>query len=599
MVVVTPDPRVAEEAAALGAEPLLRDDPGLNAALDAGARHLVPRGLDALLVVLGDVPGGRPEDVAQLFEALRGLGGRGVVLAPSRDGGTSALLRAPWDVIPNRFGKDSAAAHREAARAADASLRELPPRLAGRRPRPRRGRRGPVRRERCTPHAGAARGARLPGRADEPRGAAARAARACRPIAPGDDLAAALAAAAQRPAIALRGGVLVVCQKVVSKQEGRLVVLAEVEPSEPAVRIAQEHGKDPRQIEVILRETRRIVRRGHGVLICETHHGFVCANAGVDLSNAPADGVAVLLPLDPDASARRLRAELLAQGAGEPLGVVVSDTFGRPWREGLVDVAIGCAGLRPLDDWRGRSDLRGARARRHGERDRGPARGGGGPADGEGRRPAGGVRGPAPPPQATALPASCSATRRSTCSAERERRLLQIRSDHRLPWRSLVAEQADGAPWLPGGRMGPSGSWLGRAARSLRRAQRGRPALDFACGARPPPAPATGLRHERLTSRRQASSIGVDRLPEAGDALAALRRGRDHAGAGQPDGAGQGVRPQAAGAGAELVALRERRTTTGIPRSASQATRSSSSSLTSRRKSWSSTQARSTERPAR
>jgi coenzyme F420-0:L-glutamate ligase/coenzyme F420-1:gamma-L-glutamate ligase len=178
-------------------------------------------------------------------------------------------------------------------------------------------------------------------------------------IAPGDDLAGALADAARRAGIALRGGVLVVCQKVVSKQEGRLVVLAELEPSEPALRIAREDGKDPRQLEAILRETRRIVRRGHGVLICETHHGFVCANAGVDLSNAPADGVAVLLPVDPDASARRLRGELLARGAAEPFGVVVSDTFGRAWREGLVDVAIGCAGLRPLDDWRGRRDLRG------------------------------------------------------------------------------------------------------------------------------------------------------------------------------------------------------------------------------------------------
>jgi 2-phospho-L-lactate guanylyltransferase len=126
VVVVTPDPRVASEATALGAEPLLRDDPGLNAALDAGARHLAPHGLDALLVVLGDVPGGSPEDVGQLFDALRGLGGRGVVLAPSRDGGTSALLRAPADVIPNRFGKDSAAAHRDAARAGELPYSELP-----------------------------------------------------------------------------------------------------------------------------------------------------------------------------------------------------------------------------------------------------------------------------------------------------------------------------------------------------------------------------------------------------------------------------------------------------------------------------------------
>jgi coenzyme F420-0:L-glutamate ligase/coenzyme F420-1:gamma-L-glutamate ligase len=178
-------------------------------------------------------------------------------------------------------------------------------------------------------------------------------------IAPGDDLAAALADAARAGGVALRGGALVVCQKVVSKQEGRLARLAEVEPSAEAARIGREDGKDARQVELVLRETRRVVRRGHGVLICETHHGFVCANAGVDLSNAPAEGVAVLLPLDPDASARRLRAELLARGAGEPLAVIVSDTFGRPWREGLVDVAIGCAGLRPLEDWRGRRDLRG------------------------------------------------------------------------------------------------------------------------------------------------------------------------------------------------------------------------------------------------
>jgi coenzyme F420-0:L-glutamate ligase / coenzyme F420-1:gamma-L-glutamate ligase len=178
-------------------------------------------------------------------------------------------------------------------------------------------------------------------------------------IAAGDDLAAEIARAAERGGVALRSGVVVVCQKVVSKQEGRVVELASVAPGAEAARIAAEDGKDPHQIEVILRETKRIVRRGHGVLITETHHGFVCANAGVDLSNAPADGYAVLLPVDPDASARRLRTELLAHGAAAPLGVVVSDTFGRPWREGLVDLAIGSAGFRPLDDWRGRSDLRG------------------------------------------------------------------------------------------------------------------------------------------------------------------------------------------------------------------------------------------------
>ena len=177
-------------------------------------------------------------------------------------------------------------------------------------------------------------------------------------VAPGDDLAALLGAAARAADMALAGGVLVVCQKVVSKAEGRVVRLADVTPSPEAERIAAEDDKDPRHVEVVLRESARIVRRGHRVLICETRHGFVCANAGVDLSNAPGPETAVLLPVDPDASARRLREALRGDGAG-PLAVVVSDTFGRPWREGLVDVALGCAGLAPIDDQRGEIDMRG------------------------------------------------------------------------------------------------------------------------------------------------------------------------------------------------------------------------------------------------
>jgi coenzyme F420-0:L-glutamate ligase/coenzyme F420-1:gamma-L-glutamate ligase len=177
-------------------------------------------------------------------------------------------------------------------------------------------------------------------------------------VTPGAELAALLADAAAGSGVALADGVLAVCQKVVSKAEGRLVELRHVEPSAEARKIAEEDGKDPRHIEVILRETKRVVRRGKGVLICETAHGFVCANAGVDLSNAPDDDVAVLLPLDPDASARRLRTELVARGAG-PLGVIVTDTFGRAFREGLVDVALGAAGVAPLDDLRGSADLRG------------------------------------------------------------------------------------------------------------------------------------------------------------------------------------------------------------------------------------------------
>jgi coenzyme F420-0:L-glutamate ligase/coenzyme F420-1:gamma-L-glutamate ligase len=177
-------------------------------------------------------------------------------------------------------------------------------------------------------------------------------------VQPGDDLAALLHAAARGQGLRLGGGALVVAQKVVSKAEGRVVRLADVAPSAEALRIAAADGKDPRHVEVVLRETARVVRHARGVWIAETRHGFVCANAGVDLSNAPGSDTAVLLPEDPDASARHLREALLAAGEG-PLAVIVSDTFGRPWREGLVDVALGCAGLAPIADWRGRRDLAG------------------------------------------------------------------------------------------------------------------------------------------------------------------------------------------------------------------------------------------------
>jgi coenzyme F420-0:L-glutamate ligase/coenzyme F420-1:gamma-L-glutamate ligase len=177
-------------------------------------------------------------------------------------------------------------------------------------------------------------------------------------VAPGDDLAALLTEAATRVGVSLEHGVLVVCQKVVSKAEGRLAALADIDASALAVEIASEHEKDPRHIEIVLRETKRIVRRANGVLICETHHGFVCANAGVDLSNAPGPDIAVLLPEDPDASARSLLDELTRLGAHD-IALVISDTFGRPWREGLVDVAIGSAGVAPIDDARGGADRSG------------------------------------------------------------------------------------------------------------------------------------------------------------------------------------------------------------------------------------------------
>ena len=160
----------------------------------------------------------------------------------------------------------------------------------------------------------------------------------------------------------LRGGdVLVVAHKVVSKAEGRTRRLADIEPGERARGLAASdaaRGKDPRLVQAILDESAAILRSGHGVLVCQTHHGFVCANAGVDQSNTADPGELLLLPTDPDRSARELREGIGARRGVSP-AVVVADSFGRAWRLGQVDVALGAAGLQPLDDWRGRRDARG------------------------------------------------------------------------------------------------------------------------------------------------------------------------------------------------------------------------------------------------
>jgi coenzyme F420-0:L-glutamate ligase/coenzyme F420-1:gamma-L-glutamate ligase len=179
-------------------------------------------------------------------------------------------------------------------------------------------------------------------------------------VRPGDDLAGLLARAAGGE---LRDGdVLVVAHKVVSKAEGAVVALDEVEPGEEARRLAAGHGKDPRAVQVVLDEAVELVRAQRGVLIARTRHGFVCANAGVDVSNAAVEGELILLPRDPDASARALRARLRALTSAAP-AVVVSDSFGRAWRHGQCDVAVGIAGLVALDDWRGRRDSAGRELR--------------------------------------------------------------------------------------------------------------------------------------------------------------------------------------------------------------------------------------------
>ena len=185
-----------------------------------------------------------------------------------------------------------------------------------------------------------------------------------REVRPGDDLGGLIVAAwqeliAREPDLAPRADdVLVVTQKVVSKAEGRIVDLASVEPRAEAVAFAARWDRDPRQVEVVLRESVEVLRMERGVLISRTSHGFVCANAGVDASNVGRPDEVTLLPRDPDGSARAIRTRI-GTDLGVAPGVVVSDSFGRPWRWGIVDVALGVAGFRPLDDQRGRPDASG------------------------------------------------------------------------------------------------------------------------------------------------------------------------------------------------------------------------------------------------
>ena len=173
----------------------------------------------------------------------------------------------------------------------------------------------------------------------------------------GDDLAALIAA--PPTGFHLRDGqVLVIAHKAVSKAEGAVVSLAAVEPGARAVALALEAERDPRAVQVVLDESAEVLRAERGVLICRTRHGFVCANAGVDTSNASEPDTVILLPRDPDGSARRIRARL-RELSGATVAVIVTDSFGRAWRHGQLDIAIGLAGMTPLEDWRGRTDATG------------------------------------------------------------------------------------------------------------------------------------------------------------------------------------------------------------------------------------------------
>jgi coenzyme F420-0:L-glutamate ligase / coenzyme F420-1:gamma-L-glutamate ligase len=178
-------------------------------------------------------------------------------------------------------------------------------------------------------------------------------------VTPGIDLAQVIAEAAQAQGLTFTSGdILVVTQKIVSKAEGQLVDLHTVTPSPFALQVAKLQAKNPQIVEVVLRESKRLVKMDQRTIIAETHHGFVCAHAGVDESNVAGEEVVALLPVDADASAQRLRQDM-RERTGVELAVIISDTFGRPWREGLVNVAIGVAGLEPLKDYRGLPDTEG------------------------------------------------------------------------------------------------------------------------------------------------------------------------------------------------------------------------------------------------
>ena len=353
LVVVTAEPRAAAAARAAGAHVV--HDPAETGQSDAAALGIaaaVGRGAGRTLLVPGDCPSLDPGEVAALLAGARGAG---VVIVPDRHGtGTNALLLTPPDVLAPAFGPDSFARHVVARRVRRRDRAGRPCGVARARRR-HAGRPGRAARRAGPAAARRAAHARAAG-ADGDRGMtlAAEALPGMPEIRRGDDLGALLRdAAARLPDPGLRpDDVLAVAHKAVAKAEGRVIPLSGVLPGAEARKLAAEHGKDPRLVELILAESVELVRADAGRLIARTRHGFVCANAGVDQSNAGGEEHAVLLPADPDASARALRAAL-------GCAVVVTDSFGRAWRIGQAEVAIGCAGLGPLDDWRGRPDTAG------------------------------------------------------------------------------------------------------------------------------------------------------------------------------------------------------------------------------------------------
>ena len=360
--VATSDPDAMRVARTSGALILAETEQRSEShSVDAASRILTEQGVEGVLTIPSDIPAVRAEDIAALLSTA-GESNLAVLLVPSRDEkGTNAIWRRPPQAIPSRFGFDSFRKHQGEAEVLGLRWGMLRlPRLAVDIDEPE----------------DLAAFLDIPGETRtrtllEALGISGRLVAAGRPgislvglrgipeVVEGDDLVGLIMEAAKRTEIDLASGdVLVVAQKVVSKAEGRIVSLVEVLPSGLAREFAEAWGKDPRQVEVVLRESRRMVRMDRGMIISETTHGFICANAGVDASNVPGENRVSLLPVDPDGSALRLR-KGLEDRCGAQVGVIVSDTFGRPWREGLMNVAIGVAGLSPLVSYIGQQDPHG------------------------------------------------------------------------------------------------------------------------------------------------------------------------------------------------------------------------------------------------
>jgi len=363
VAVISPDPAALQIAAAEGAVTLRQAGSGLNEALVTARTWADDGGAGVLVVIPADLPAIDAAELDRLVRAAlgsRGAAGSQVALVPDRHGdGTNVLLLSPPGVIPFGFGPGSRARHRAAAAAAGAGYQELD---------------GPLGLDLDTPddlalvdvealeHEGRRLLATRPAEAPSP-GLHVLPLLGIPEVRPGADLERLLGdALAATPGVMplCSSDVLVVTQKVVSKAEGAVVDLDTVVPRPEAVAFGERWDRDPRQVEMVLREARRVVRMDRGVLIVETIHGFVCANGGVDASNVgPGSGrIVTLLPRDPDASAARIREAVRAR-FGVDLPVVISDSFGRPWRWGIVDVAIGVSGLQPLEDLRGQPDADG------------------------------------------------------------------------------------------------------------------------------------------------------------------------------------------------------------------------------------------------